>query len=397
MNNSVSQPKLTPGVLWLMTIGAGLVVANNYYNQPLLGLMAKDFQVSESQISGIPMFTQIGYACGLFFFIPLGDMFKRKKMILVDFVFNIASLLAMALSPSVHLLLPMSFIIGFTSVIPQLFIPMAATLATPEERPKAVGIVMSGLLVGILSSRVLSGYVGDVLGWREMYYIAVIIMVVLFILIYFKLPEVYPGFKGTYKDLLSSLYRLFTSDYSLRLAALRGGLSFASLSAFWTPLVFHLQQAFHLNDGDASNIAGKFGLAGAFGAVTAAFTGKILSRYSKNTCLFFSILLIIFSWWIFYQGGSTYIGMILGVILIDIGAQATHITNQSIIFGNHPEAANRVNTIYMTSYFIGGSLGTFTSAYAFEHYGWTGVVLTGGLMAVLMLIVQIVSGRKSNN
>ncbi|MGM5629289.1 MFS transporter [Apibacter raozihei] len=394
MNSSLSQPKLTSGVLWLMAISSGLIVANNYYNQPLLGLMAEDFQVSESEISGIPMFTQIGYACGLFFFIPLGDMFKRKRMILIDFIFIIMALIAMSLSKSVKLLLPISFIIGFTSVIPQLFIPMAATLATPEEKPKAVGIVMSGLLVGILGSRVLSGYVGDFFGWREMYYIATVIMIILFVLIYFKLPEVYPRFKGTYKELMLSLIQLFKTDSSLRLAALRGGLSFAALSAFWTPLVFHLQANFHLDEHMASNIAGKFGLVGACGAITAAFMGKIIAKSNKNNFLTNSILLILSSWVIFYFSGYSFWGLILGVIFIDIGVQAAHITNQSIIFSGNPNVANRVNTIYMTSYFIGGALGTYISAHAFQYFNWNGVVYTGGGITLLMLVCHWISLKK---
>lgn len=390
----VSQPKLTSKILWLMAISSGLVVANNYYNQPLLGLMAKDFNVSESKISGITMFTQIGYACGLFFLIPLGDMFRRKKIILIDFIFIIGSLLAMSISPSVELLIPISFIIGFTSVIPQLFIPMAATLASADEKPKAVGFVMSGLLIGILGSRVLSGYIGDIYGWREMYYIAVLIMCVLYILIYFYLPEIYPSFKGSYKNLMLSLIQLFKSNSSLRSVALRGGLSFASLSAFWTPLVFHLEENFHLSDGNASNIAGKFGLIGAFGALAAALIGKVISKYNKNTILVFTTLMILLSWIIFYYGGNNYIGLTLGIILIDIGVQSTQITNQSIIFSNHPEVGNRVNTIYMTSYFIGGSLGTFISAYAFERYNWVGVIGVGSSFALLMLIFHLFSTKK---
>ena len=390
----LSQPKLTPKILWLMAISSGLVVANNYYNQPLLGLMANDFNVSESKISGITMFTQIGYAFGLFFLIPLGDMFRRKKIILIDFIFIIGSLLAMAVSPSIELLFPISFIIGFTSVIPQLFIPMAATLAAPEDKPKAVGFVMSGLLIGILGSRVLSGYIGDILGWREMFYIAAILMGVVYLLIYFNLPEIYPNFKGNYKKLMLSLVELFKTDLSLRSAALRGGLSFASLSAFWTPLVFHLEENFHLSDGTASNIAGKFGLVGAFGALAAALMGKVISKFNKNTILVFTALLILLSWIIFYYGGYSYLGLTIGIILIDIGVQSTQITNQSIIFSNHPEAGNRVNTIYMTSYFIGGSLGTFISAYAFEIYNWTGVISVGSFFAIIMLIFHLLSIKR---
>ena len=165
----MAEQKLSNSLLYVMAVGAGLVVANNYYNQPLLNLMAKSFQVSEAAVSNIPLFTQLGYAFGLLFIIPLGDKFNRKKLILFDFIAIISSLLIAAISPSLLVLTIASFCIGFSSVVPQLFVPMAAQLAKPNDKGRAIGIVMSGLLIGILGSRSISGYVGEYLGWRSMY------------------------------------------------------------------------------------------------------------------------------------------------------------------------------------------------------------------------------------
>ncbi len=215
-----------------MAAGAGLVVANNYYNQPLLNLIAATFRVSESEVSNIPLFTQLGYALGLLFIIPLGDKFPRKKMILIDFIAIIASLLTAAVAPSLLILGIASFFIGFSSVVPQLFVPMAAQLARDKEKGRAIGVVMSGLLIGILGSRFLSGMIGEYFGWRIMYVIATALMLVYGVLLKWKLPELQPDFKGTYLKLMKSLAHYFKTESSVRLAALRGGLGFAGFSAF---------------------------------------------------------------------------------------------------------------------------------------------------------------------
>lgn len=393
MENRVKKPKLTPIVLWIMIIGSGLVVANNYYNQPLLSLIAKDFKVSESQISTIAMLTQIGYAFGLLFIIPLGDLLRRKRMILIDFVFIIASLLGMYFAPSVTWLFPLSFLIGFTSVIPQVFVPMAAELAEPENKAQAVGMVMSGLLVGILLSRVFSGFIGEYLGWRDVYLIGAFLMVLLWIAIYMFLPEILPNFKGTYRGLMKSIVDLVKSQPQLRLASFRGATGFAAFSAFWTTLVFHLEEApFFVG----SDVAGAFGLVGAVGALAAALVGKVSRLLSISRIILYSILTMLVAWGFFYQFGLTYWGLIVGVILIDLGLQAMHVSNQTIIFGLDAKAGNRVNTVYMTSYFIGGSLGTFIAANAWEKFQWNGVVSVGIIFTMICLFSHILFAAKKN-
>lgn len=394
MENSIKKPKLTPIILWIMIIGSGLVVANNYYNQPLLSLIAKDFNVSESNVSNIAMLTQIGYASGLLFIIPLGDLLKRKRMILIDFVFIIASLLGMYFAPSVTWLFPLSFLIGFTSVIPQIFVPMAAELAEPQNRAQSVGMVMSGLLVGILLSRVFSGFIGEHLGWREVYLLGAFLMVILWALIYIFLPEIQPNFKGTYGGLMKSIVDLVKTQPQLRLAAFRGATGFAAFSAFWTTLVFHLEEApFHVG----SDVAGAFGLIGAVGALAAALVGKVSKLFSISRIIFYSIIIMLLAWGFFYQFGYTYWGLIVGVILIDLGLQAMHVSNQTIIFSLDTKAGNRVNTVYMTSYFIGGSLGTFIAANAWDKYQWNGVVMVGTFFTIICLASHLLFTKKTIN
>ena len=387
----MAENKLSGSLLYVIAIGAGLVVANNYYNQPLLNLMAKTFQVSEAEVSNIPLFTQLGYAFGLLFIIPLGDKFNRKKLILIDFIAIIGSLLVAAISPSLLLLTIASFCIGFSSVVPQLFVPMAAQLANPKNKGRAIGIVMSGLLIGILGSRSVSGYVGEYLGWRNMYFIASGIMLVYAIVLVFQLPSLSSDFKGSYSKLMQSLWTYFKSESSVRLAAVRGGLGFAGFSAFWTTLVFLMEDNFNYGSG----ITGLFGILGIAGALAATWAGKLSDKMNKNRLITIATLVMILAWGVFEFSGESIVGLVIGVVFIDMGLQSLHITNQNIIFSKNPEARNRINTIYMVGYFIGGALVTTTGAYAWQWFQWEGVASLGLIYTILILLVHLIFKQKN--
>jgi len=386
MKNQLSNP-----VLYLMSISAGLVVANLYYNQPLLHQMAVDFGVSQATVSNVALATQMGYAFGLLFIVPLGDMMANKKILKFDFVLMIISLVAAAVSNSIFLLILSSFFIGFSSAIPQLFVPMAAQLASEEKRGRAIGIVMSGLLVGILGSRVISGLVGEQFGWRFMYFAATALMVLLYILLQYKLPKLESDYEGSYGKLLKSIGFYFKTEPSVRLAALRGGLGFAGLSAFWTTLVFLMEDSF----GYGSDVAGGFGLFGVVGAIAAAVVGKMSDRVSKNKLIFYAIILMFASWGIFYFSATSIFGLIVGIIVVDLGFQALHITNQNIIFSKNPEARNRVNTIYMVGFFVGGGIGTVLGANAYDRFGWHGVAGLGIILTVVIAVVHFIFRKKT--
>lgn len=373
-----------------MTIGSGVVVANIYYNQPLLGRMAQTFGVSEAQAGSIAMLTQVGYATGLLFIVPLGDMLRRKQLILADFILIIISLLLAAFAPNIYFLMAASWLIGTTSVLPQLFIPLAAHLAQPEARGKAVGTVMSGLLIGILLSRTISGFVGELWGWRAMFLIAAGLMVLLWIALYLLLPEVHPEFKGSYKSLMKSLWPLFRDEPLLRLAAVRGALAFAAFGGFWATLVFLLQgPPFYASSG----MAGAFGLIGALGALSAPLLGRLSDKGITRHIVTAMIGVIIVSWVVFGFSGESLAGLVVGVVLIDIGIQATHISNQGIVFSLNPQARNRLNTIYMVIYFLGGATGTFLATQAWKLWQWNGVVGVGLVCSSLSLLVHLVFSR----
>ncbi|WPU93736.1 MFS transporter [Mucilaginibacter sabulilitoris] len=385
-------PHLPQLTLWVMTIATGLVVANIYYNQPLLADIAHTFNISDRKAQQLSLFTQIGYACGLLFIVPLADMVKRKRLILIDFVLMIFALLISAIAPSILVLTIAGFLLGLSSIVPQLLIPMAAHLASPHERGKKLGFIMSGLLIGILLSRTLSGFIGEHFGWRSMYYIATGLMLAMWIMIFFFLPEVEPDYKGNYKKLMTSLIHLIKTQPKLRMASFRGALCFAGFSAFWTTLVFLLKQP-QFNEGSAA--AGAFGLVGAFGALAAGLMGRLSDKMDSYKLSGYTLLLVFISYIVFYFSTSSIAGLIIGVIILDMGVQATHISNQSIIFALIPEARNRLNTVYMVSYFIGGASGTFLASLLWKNYGWSGVCVIGGGLALIALAAHLLNYQKN--
>ena len=220
----LTHPELTPSLLWVMAIATGLIVANLYYNQPLLDDMARTFHVGSGKAGQVGGLTQLGYATGMLFIAPLADMIRRKRLILVCLALATVALVLVGMATRINLLITASYFVGIFSLIPQLLVPMTAHLAKPEERGAKIGFVMSGLLLGILLSRTISGFVGAHLGWRAMFYIAAGIMVVIWLLLFFLLPEVEPEYTGTYGALMKSLLTLIKEEPALRVAAIRGAL-----------------------------------------------------------------------------------------------------------------------------------------------------------------------------
>jgi len=385
----LTHPELTPSLLWVMAIATGLIVANLYYNQPLLDDMARTFHVGSGKAGQVGGLTQLGYATGMLFIAPLADMIRRKRLIMVCLALATVALILVGMATGINLLIAASYFVGIFSLIPQLLVPMTAHLAKPEERGAKIGFVMSGLLLGILLSRTISGFVGAHLGWRAMFYIAAGIMVVIWLLLFFLLPEVEPEYIGTYGALMKSLLTLIKEEPALRVAAIRGALCFACFSAFWVTLTFLLRENFD----KGSDVAGLFGLVGAFGALAAGLMGKLSDKMDAYKLSASTLLLIVVSFVVFYFSAHSFIGLIIGVIVMDMGVQATHISNQSLIFALRPEARNRINTIYMVTYFIGGGFGTYLAAQAWAHYKWDGVCILGIAVSVIAVVVHLLSHR----
>ena len=345
---------LPASLLWTLAIIAGISVANLYYNQPLLNRISRDLQTSEFTANLIAMITQIGYAIGLLFIIPLGDLFKRNTIILINFTVLVVSLLTIALTPYIHLILFASLLTGICSVMPQIFIPIAAQFSTPETKGKNVGMIVSGLLTGILASRGVSGIIGEYLGWRFIFFVAAGMMVICVIIIMRVLPDMPCNFKGRYSDLMKSLFSLVMEYPQLRISSLRAGIAFGSFLALWTSLAFKMEQAPFAGN----NIVGLLGLCGIAGALTASYIGNYVQVLGVKRLNYIGCGLIFAAWFSLYSGQNSYVGIIIGIFIIDIGMQCIQLSNQTTIFSLNPKAANRINTIFMTTYFIGGSIGT---------------------------------------
>lgn len=361
---------IAPALVWLMAITCGLVVANIYYNQPLLVEISETFGISESQASLIATTTQVGYTLGLLFMVPLGDKLEQKRLIILQLLGAAGCLALVAAAPSFTVLLGASLVLGLFSSVPQLLIPLAAHLANDQERGRVVGKVMSGLLIGILLSRTVSGYVGAHFGWRTMFWVGSGVMVLLSTVLLRMLPRYQSSFAGSYGSLLRSLATLARQFPTLRRSALVGLCMFAGFSAFWTTLVFFLESPVY---GYHSDVVGLFGLIGASGAVAASAAGKSADKRGADYALTLGILLFLGAYGLIAFGGQYLAVLVIGVLILDVGQQITHVSNQSRIFTLLPDARSRLNTVYMTSCFVGASVGSYAGGLAWAHWNWLGV------------------------
>ena len=366
------QKKIVLGrpLVMLMAVGAGMTVANLYYAQPLLEELSRFFLVSHSTIGMAAMLVQVGYAMGLLFLVPLGDIRERRSLIITVVLSSIGALLLISFSSGIGLFLFSSLLLGITSIVPQLVVPFAAQLAPPHERGKAIGNVMSGLLIGILLSRTLSGAVGTALGWRAVYRLAASMIALLAIAFSLTLPRSRPDSAMRYGALMRSIGSLFRTEPVLREASLVSAGLFGAFSAFWTTLSFLLKSPVY-NMG--AQVAGLFGLVGVAGALTASVVGRATDRVSPRFTVFIAIVLSAFSYLCLWIFGQRMAGLLAGVIVLDIGMTSGHISNQARIYALDPAARNRINAVYMVTNFIGGASGSLLGAFGWAHLGWNGV------------------------
>ncbi|UJR60810.1 MFS transporter [Dickeya zeae] len=384
---SVSSTKpvgLSPAMTLLMSAATGLAVASNYYAQPLLDAIAHAFSLSVNQAGFIVTAAQLGYACGLMFLVPLGDRFERRSLIVIMTLLAAGGMLITASAPSLWLMVAGTAITGLFSVVAQILVPLAATLASPENRGKVVGTIMSGLLLGILLARTLAGALASLGDWRTVYWVASALMTGMALLMWRSLPQYHSSTNLNYMQLLASIFQLFGRSRVLRTRAILGAISFSNFSIMWTSMAFLLAAApYHYSEG----VIGLFGLAGAAGALSASRAGRLVDKGKAKLTTTVGWLLLVLSWLPIAAGVTAVVPLLIGIVLLDMAAQGTHVTNQSVIYRMHPEARNRLTAGYMTSYFIGGALGSLISAYAYQHFGWLGVSSAGGLLSLLGLLV----------
>jgi predicted MFS family arabinose efflux permease len=398
MSSRISSNTLSRGLVLLLAVGAGLSVASLYYSQPMLGVLGADIHASAETLGWIPTLTQLGYAFGILMLAPLGDRHDRKRIILIKAAVLSLALLSAAVSPSIGVLLAASFVVGLSATLAQDIVPAAAHLAPAEARGKIVGTVMTGLLLGILLSRVVSGFVAEQFGWRAMFVAAAVTIVALGVALSRGLPRFVPSTQLAYRALLGSLATLWRQHPGLRRAAMAQGLLSLGFSAFWSTLAVMLHGApFHLGAG----AAGAFGLAGAAGALAAPLAGRVADTRGPMAVasLGAGLTMVSFAAMLFLPLLSPHAALWLiagSAVGFDLGIQTSLIAHQSIVYGIDPAARSRLNAILMTGVFIGMAAGGALGSLALAHWGWTGVTLVAASAAAVALALRLRPGVTRN-
>lgn len=382
---------LTRSFLLLLACACGIAVSNLYYSQPLLEQMRLDLKVSAGAVGLVSTLTQVGYTLGLLFLVPLGDAWRRRYLIVGLMVIEAVFLAGAALAPTLGWLQLASLGMGIATVSAQVIVPLVAQLSPASERGRNVGTVMSGLLLGILLARVVAGGIGGIWGWRTLFGFASGLSLVMAVVMYRALPDIAPSAPLRFRELLGSLLGLVREEPRLRESALVGAFIFAAFMVFWTSLSFHLEGAPFFY---STQTVGLFGLVGAAGAMAAPLAGKSSDARGPRAVIGISTAATALSFILFWMLGSTVWGLIVGVLLMDAGVQATHISNQARALALRPEARSRLNTVYMVAYFSGGSLGSLASTLAWSRNGWPGVCLAGLLFSLGACAVHWVYERK---
>ncbi len=381
--DSTSSPTPSPGAagpsgsVALLAVIAGLSVANLYYAQPLAAMMASALHVGASAIGLALMACQLGYALGMLLLVPLGDGRERRGLMMSTALAASVTLLLVAVAPTFPLLAISSFLVGFASCLPQMALPFAVGLVPAAERGRAIGWVMGGLLTGILLSRTVSGLLASLIGWRATFASAAALMVATALTLRLALPRQEPLEPLPWRTIVLSLASVVRGQPVLRRHALIGAFGFASFSVFWSTLSFHLERLGH-----GSSTAGLFGVIGVAGVVVAPVVGRVAGRVRPTIINAVGLVAVVLAFMVFGAGGASLWALAVGVVLLDAGVQASHLANQTIVFGLNPALRNRINAVYMVSYFLGGAVGTVLAALVWERGGWLSVSVLGAVFAL---------------
>jgi predicted MFS family arabinose efflux permease len=367
-----------------------------YYNQPLLLEMSTTYGAAPGRTGFVAVATQVGYALGLLAFVPLGDLLERRSLMMKMYAAVSIALLLVAMAPSLNLLIAGSVLIGMLASVTHVALPIAPDLVSHEQRGRAIGTVMTGLLLGILLARTFAGWVSNIHGWRWVFVVAAIMNAAFVPLIRRVMPKLPPKQKLRYSDAMKSLWTLFRTQPLLRESSLIGALVFASFSCFWTTLAFLL----HSHYGLGAGVAGTFGVVGAAGALVAPFAGRLADKHGSRWVISLGMSLLAASYLLLWGEESAHCStflhlaaLVIGVVVLDMGAQMTQVANQTRIFGLDPSARSRLNTVYMTVYFTGAAAGSALATIAWVHWRWNGVCLLALALIGLAAIAHVTGHR----
>jgi predicted MFS family arabinose efflux permease len=371
--------------LALMAVSAGIAAANLYYAQPLLPRVAADFGVDGATVSLLPAITQMGFALGIVSIVPLIDIVERRGLLLTILVLMSAALLLLASAPNLDVLFVACFGIGLVGITPQLLAPFAAILAPRGREGAAVGTVLSGVMSGIVLSRIFAGAIAEWFGWRTVFFVASAGALCVALLLRMKLPVSEPKLKMGYRALITSSFALLVAERRLWRHVVYGALTFACFMTFWSTYAMHVETAFEL--GTAA--AGLFGLAGLAGIVCASLAGRQIDRgHFTRVCVAGATLMLAgFACLALFR--QSLAGIAVGAVLLDAGATISHAANQSEALRLRPEAIARINSVYISGYFLGGAIGTVMAGVAYSRAGWVGVCAVGGCLSSLLLVSEL--------
>ncbi|MGO3925580.1 MFS transporter [Pseudomonas sp. QLc11A] len=384
---------LSPSLTLLFSVTCALAVANVYFAQPLLDSMAQSLGVASSMIGVVVTATQVGYALGLLFIVPLGDLLNRKGLILTQVLLSAVALAGVGAAQQWLTLLGAMVIVGLLAVMVQVLVAYAAVLATPSQRGQAVGTVTSGIVLGILLARLTSGLIADLAGWRAVYFVSSGLMLVLAAVFWKVLPcTLSPRNRNTYPALIRSMFRLFMTEPVLRIRGLLALLIFAAFSVLWTSMVLPLSAP----PLSLSHTAiGLFGLAGVAGALAARRAGRWADQGLGQRVTGISLVILTLSWLPIAFAQTSLIALVGAVVLLDFAVQAVHVTNQSFIFAARPDAQSRMVGAYMCFYSVGSALGAAAATQVYAQWGWTAVSLLGASISATALLLWLISCHSS--
>jgi predicted MFS family arabinose efflux permease len=382
---------MTQGLMTLFAFCCGAIVANIYYAQPIIDLIAPDVGLSAHGASLIVSLTQIGYAVGLLFLVPLADLLENRRLMLATLTLSTLSLVAISFTTSAPALLAMSLLVGFSSVSVQMLIPLAAHLAPEQTRGRVVGSIMGGLLLGILLARPLSSLIADHFGWRAVFMTAAVIMLVIMAVMARTMPKRLPDHRASYGALLLSLYHLMARHALLRQRSLYQALMFGAFSLFWTAVPLELSRQHGLSQ---SQIA-IFALVGAIGAIAAPLAGRLADAgHTARATLLAMVLAPVAFWVAMVHPAYSVVGLAITGVLLDFAVQMNMVLGQRAIYALDASSRGRLNALYMTSIFIGGAVGSSLASSLYEQGGWGAIVICGSALPLIALACVLVNWRR---
>ncbi|MFE3572765.1 MFS transporter [Lysinibacillus sp. NPDC059133] len=385
------QPSMSRTVTLLFATACGMSVANIYFAQPLLDQLSNEFNIDHSTIGVVITITQIFYGLGLLLLVPLGDLLNQRRLIIGQMLLSTTALFIVSTASFSVVLFTGMALVGLLAVVTQTLVAFAATMASPTERGRVVGIVTSGIVIGILLARTFAGLLTDLAGWRSVYLVSAALMLVMVCMFLKVLPKVEREVKSLpYHQLIKSVFTLFIQERTLRIRSVLAMLIFADFSILWTSLVLPLSAP---PLALSHSVIGAFGLVGVAGALAAAQAGKLADRGYGQRTTGIALVLLLISWLFINYLELSLLALIVGIVLLDLAVQAVHVTNQTMILPLRTEARSRLTAGYMMFYSIGSAGGSIASTQMYAHFGWEGVCFLGALISALALIFWVTTKR----